>query len=730
MLVIRSILCAAIGLTVGYAAWTGAAEDQTSSADSVEFFESRIRPVLVKHCYRCHSSSAEKLEGGLRLDSREGLNRGGDSGPVLAVGRPEESLLIRALRYESLEMPPDQKLPPAIVADFAHWIEMGAPDPRDTDPRETGGAAPRSAESAPASNTDWEAARQVWSFRSPQIQDLPAGDTASWSRSRSDRFVFARLANAGLQPNHEAERAVLVRRLSFDLTGLPPTPDDIAQFERDTNPDAYERLVDRWLASPHYGERWTRLWLDVARYAEDQAHIVGDDKELFYPNAYRYRDWVTNALNADLPYDRFVKLQLAADQLEPESDANHVALGFLGLGPKYYRREAPEVMADEWEDRVDTVGRGLLGLTIACARCHHHKYDPIPTEDYYALAGVFASTEMFNRPLDSQREKNEHGQAKKPEDSLHIVRDGTPTDLHVFIRGDIEHQGGLVPRHFLRVLSPSSAPALSRGSGRIDLAEAIVAPGNPLAARVIVNRIWGQQFGLAIVRTPSNFGKLGEPPTHPELLDDLTVRFMESGWSLKWLQRELVLSSAYRQSSRIDATQQAVDPANLLLSRMNRRRMGVEAWRDTLLSVAGQLDQQIGGPSLDPDDPSQRRRTVYSRISRLDLNRMLALFDFPDPNAHSSGRSATTTPLQKLFVLNSPWMTRLAEQFANRLYADYGPSDALRIEGAYQLIYGRSATQVELRLGLAYLSQAGPDETRWPAYAQSLLAATETFMLD
>ena len=300
-------------------------------------------------------------------------------------------------------------------------------------------------------------------------------------------------------------------------------------FLNDSRPKAFERQVDRLLDSPHYGERWARVWLDIARYAEDQAHIVGNNKALFFPNAYLFRDWVINALNSNVPYDRFILLQLAADLLEPESVDNTAALGFIGLGPKYYRRNDPEVMADEWEDRVDVVMRGLQGLTVACARCHDHKYDPVSTEDYYALAGVFAGTEMFNRPLNKEAETSKNGHASKPEQALHVVRDGQPTDLAVMIRGDVANRGDTVPRGFIQVAFPGGRRTFQNGSGRAELAECITDPANPLTARVIVNRIWQQFFGRGIVVTTSNFGKLGERPSHPELLDDLATGFVNNG---------------------------------------------------------------------------------------------------------------------------------------------------------------------------------------------------------
>ena len=463
----------------------GARTSNAAEAE-IEFFEKKIRPVLVERCYECHATGAESVKGGLLLDSREASRKGGESGPAVAPGNAEESLLLSALRYESVEMPPDGKLPAAVIADFEKWIKLGAPDPREAPPAKKA-----------AAEIDWAKAKQFWAFQPPKRHTLPALAEPGSMQRAADAFVLAKLTAAGLVPNPPADRRTLIRRVTFDLTGLPPTPQEIADFANDDSPQAYEHVVDRLLASPHYGERWARMWLDVSRYAEDQAHIVGNNTSLCYPNAYVYRNWVIEALNADMPYDEFVRQQLAADLIDPEDEARHVALGFIGLGPKYYRRSDPEVMAEEWEDRVDTVTRGLLGITVACARCHDHKYDPIETQDYYALAGVFASTEMFNRPLDAKREKNKDGQAKKAEDAVHIVRDKKPQDLHVHIRGDVKKQGPLTKRRFLRVVSAAEPQPFTNGSGRLELASAIVSRDNPLTARVIVNRVWGLHFRSA-----------------------------------------------------------------------------------------------------------------------------------------------------------------------------------------------------------------------------------------
>ncbi len=573
---------------------------------------------------------------------------------------------------------------------------------------------------------------QFWAFEPPQPHPLPAVGQRNWPRRRIDHFVLMRLEDAGLTPAKPADRRTWIRRVSFDLIGLPPTPQQVRTFLADKAPDAHARLVERLLSSPHYGERWARMWLDVARYAEDQAHIVGGNRSLCYPNAYLYRDWIIAALNDDLPYDDFLCMQLAADLIAPEQQADHAALGFIGLGPKYYRRGDLAVMADEWEDRVDTVARGLLGLTVACARCHDHKFDPISSEDYYALAGVFASTQMFNRPLSEGSERGKNGEAKSPDDAMHIVREAKPQDLPVFVRGDVNAKGPIVQRRFLAALSPGEPVTFHSGSGRLELARTVTSRDNPLTARVIVNRVWALHFGRPLVATPSNFGHLGDRPSHPQLLDDLAVRFMRRGWSLKWLQREILLSATYRQSSQASDATRTADPDNLLLGRTARRRLSVEAWRDAVLAVCGRLESTLGGKSIEPEDPEQRRRTVYSEVSRLELNRMLVTFDFPDPNAHAAQRSETTTPLQKLFVLNSPFMIAQADALAQRLLT----ADALqkthdRIHHVYELLLSRPPTAAELVLGVEFVeADAEATEDRWRQYAQVLLASNEMLILD
>ncbi|QDT09479.1 PSD1 and planctomycete cytochrome C domain-containing protein [Planctomycetes bacterium K23_9] len=712
-------LCLAVSFCLAVFCLPASANEQQDQ--QIEFFERKIRPVLVQHCYECHSGDSDVIQGGLRLDHPDAMVRGGDNGAAVMPGEPEKSLLLAAIRYEEMEMPPDGKLSEAVAQDFEKWIALGAADPRAND------SLPQS---NPASDIDWDQARAFWSFQEPIKHQPPSAKATDWAAGKIDAFVLHRLESAGIAPNAAADRQTLIRRVTFDLTGLPPTPRDVERFLSDDSPTSYQRLIERLLSDPRRAERWSRMWLDVVRYAEDQAHIVGGNDSLTYPNAYRYRDWVISALAGDMPFDQFIKLQLAADLIVPDDQDAHLALGLLGLGPKYYRRNDPTVMADEWEDRIDTVSRGLIGLTVACARCHDHKFDPIPTSDYYALAGVFAGTEMFNRPIndtvEKQTGKKKKGEAKKPQDAVHIVREGKPTDIAIQIRGDATNKGPLVERTFLTVLSKQPIP-LSNGSGRGDLANAIADRKNPLTARVIVNRIWMQLMGAPLVATPSNFGKFGSRPTHPQLLDDLSVRFMENDWSLKWLQREIVLSSTYRQSSDIDPAKAAIDPENTLRWRMNRRRLSAEGYRDALLAVAGRMETSIGGVSIEPDTKDSRRRTLYSKISRLGLNPLLARFDFPDPNAHSAKRHETTTPLQKLFLLNSPFLIAQSTALSDRIPIT-SQSHQSAIQTAYQTLYARQPTRQEITLGENYLLDGS--QQAWPQYLQALLISNEMFMID
>jgi mono/diheme cytochrome c family protein/cytochrome c553 len=735
---------------------------------AIEFFEAKIRPVLVEQCYNCHAGDATKLKGGLRLDSKAAWQKGGDSGPAIVPGKPNEGTLLKALRYtDGLQMPPKGKLPDAVIADFEKWIRDGAADPR-TDPASPG--------QQPAA-LDLEKGKQFWSFVPPRTPLVPVIRTPKLTlRNEVDRFIHAKWDEKGLIPAPLADKRTLIRRVYLDLIGLPPTPAEVDAFLADDSPDAYAKLVEQLLASPHHGEKWARHWLDVARYAEDQAHTFAVIPKT---QAWRYRDWVIAALNADMPYDRFVKLQLAGDML-PDAPADaftkYAGLGFLGLGAEYYRDGGCGLRADadELDDKIDTITRGLLGLTVACARCHDHKYDPIPTRDYYALAGVYFGTKLTNYPLGTREEQQAYTAAQSKLKSLEEFQKKAQTDakakpgdpaltacvdslkaavelakkqmpppppvahiisgngpgMPIYIRGNPLAKGEAVPKGFLQVLPVATKSGSS--FTRLDLANAIASPENPLTARVIVNRVWAWHFGRGLVNTPSNFGSLGDRPSHPELLDWLSVNFVKNGWSLKWLHRQIVLSAVYQLESRPDPANDKVDAANVYLWRANRRRLDVEQWRDSLLAVSGTLDRSIGGPTFHLSDPTARRRTVYAKISRHELDGLLRLFDFPDANVTADKRVVTTVPQQQLFALNSEFMATQAKAFAAQV-EKLGSTDAERVTAAYRLAFGREPETQELELAERFLKQpakATDKLTRWQQYAQVLLASNELMYVD
>ena len=737
----------------------------------IEFFEKKIRPLLHEQCVSCHGADPKKVRGGLRLDTPAGIRKGGDLGPLFVAGKPGEGSLLKAVRHEGdLKMPPKKKLAPGQVADLEAWIKRGAPMPQ---------GAPLA-----VAGIDWKAARAFWSFQ-PVERPVPPGiGHPEAARNAIDRFLLARLEAEGIAPAPEADRRTLLRRATFDLIGLPPTPAEVEAFLADERPDAYERVVDRLLASPTHGEKWARHWLDVARYAEDQAHTFAVKPSTF---AWRYRDWVVGAFNADLPYDRFVKLQVAADLMPGTTKEEQAALGFFGLGAQYYKNtDKARAIADELDDRVDTLARGFLGLTVACARCHDHKFDPIPTQDYYSIAGVFHSSRLADIPMASPETMARFQAAKKrvegadkamkeffkahkvkpnqmkklpadqqarakelkaaldaakkavppPPPVTHGIAEAKAQDLKVYLRGNPRTPGAVAPRRMLRILAGDEPPPFKKGSGRLELAEALADARNPLTARVIANRLWLHTFGKGIVGTPSNFGALGEKPTHPELLDWLASELVRSGWSLKHLHRLMVTSTAYRRSSTPHEAGERKDPGNALLWRANRRRLEVEQWRDALLAVSGQLDGRIGGPTGNLAQAGYRRRTVYGKVSRHELDGLLRLFDFPDANITSAKRTETTVPQQQLFVLNSPFFVSQAEALAARV-GKGAATTGQRVALAHRLAFGREPTPDEAVLAEAYL--AGKDEageaarnrlSRWARYAQALLASNEFIHVD
>ncbi len=816
------------------------------------FFESRIRPLLAKHCYSCHGQTEM---AGLRMDSRERIVRGGKSGPALIPGKAEESLLLQAVehRHAKLKMPPGRKLGEKEIADLREWVTAGAVWPEERG--EADGKA-------------------LWSLRPVR---KPAGGSI-------DGLVQARLKAEGLEQGRMADRRTLLRRATLDLTGLPPTPEEMRAFLADESAGAFAKVVDRLLASPRYGERWARHWLDVARYSDGAQGARDDDP---YPNAFRYRDWVIEALNADLPYNEFVKAQIAGDLLP--GGKHLAALGFQTIG-------------ESDNDRVDVTTRAFLGFTVGCAQCHDHKFDPIPTKDYYSLLGVFKSSKVDEHPLVAAEVVKKYKDAKKavaakqeelnlflesqtklvadvlasrtadylmaahagkggeeldaetlgrwkkylasakkdhpffapwfgregrqaaetmqaavrevmaekkalddrnyvklgglegmkdtgkvvdtlvealpierfyfwrdmasrpykvedlnfgggvyyygPKDVerfleprtkaylatlraelkalqaavpeaypfYHVLRDvEKPANTKVAIRGNAENLGEEAPRRFLSALCEGEPEPFAKGSGRLELAEAIASPANPLTARVMANRVWAWHFGEGLVRTTSNFGQLGERPANPELLDYLAARLMEGNWSLKALHREILLSRTYQLSSEAVGEGAKKDPDNRLLWRANvTERLDAEALRDSILAVAGTLDLTMGGAAK-PFADGFTRRAIYGTVSRSKPDRTMALFDFPDPNAHSEQRIVTVGPMQRLFFMNSPFVAAQAKALGARMAA-------MGIGPAYELLYGRPATAEEIRLGEEFV---GGDAGRWAQYAQVLLAAAE-----
>ncbi len=900
---------------------------QSVNAGSPEFFENKIRPILANNCYGCHTNSAL---GGLRLDSLEAMTVGGKRGTSLVPGDAENSLLIKAVKQmdPSLKMPSGGKLKDTDIADLEAWVKAGAVWPKSS-------AAPVSASSGGKYTISPER-RNFWSLLPLSTPAVPAVKDSKWGKTVLDRFVLARLEKEGLKPVGVANKHDLMRRATLDLTGLPPTPEEYAAYEKDVTPDAFAKVVDRLLASPHYGERWGRIWLDVARFGEDDYRSLNPFPRGYrpYPNAWAYRDWVVQAFNDDMPYDQFVKAQLAGDLMDTKTRYKTLpATGFLGLGPWYYDNGSNEVTrADERHDRVDAVTRGFLGLTVACARCHDHKYDPIPQTDYYALAGVFFNTiydeypqapmkvvseftrlqdqlddkqkvmqemnqnvsnelsrslafqtsayvmgawEVLNKAqkkempqvveqrrldfeildrwakylgkaTDKYRNKDAfvalmkrgggtQADAQKIADKLqedvvsvmlakneidgentviadkdldgtkpkkrtdkpsnfvsnkdfnpgallrfkslpddesnfwteifqrelkdsddptvmmamgmrqgnpgvllfrgwglesrvgpeaqgrlktvqtdveaarkkldpfypfvHGVRDAEkPVNIPLALRGNPETLGEEVPRHFLSVFSTGSPVLFTEGSGRKQLADLIMQ--QPIALRVMVNRIWKGHFGTGIVDTPSNFGFGGERPTNPELLEYLASDFQKGGMSVKKLQREIMLSSVYQLSTEEYKLAADKDSGNRLYWRANKKRMDAEQIRDSVLEISGNLDDSIGGPSQELT-PDFKRRTIYGKVSRYKLDSYLQLFDFPSPIISAEKRFTTTVPLQRLFLMNSDFMQIEAEALVKRVAAE--PNNRARVKKMYNIAFGRDPNDEEVRIALEYL---------------------------
>jgi mono/diheme cytochrome c family protein len=756
------LLAVAVLLAVGRLPAAPPAQD-TPLHETVEFFETKVRPVLAEKCFACHGP--KKQRGGLRLDGRTATLTGGDNGPAVVPGKPDESLLLKAVRQDGdLKMPPKGKLAAEQVAALAEWVRAGAVWPAAVATKEVVSVA--------------EMRARHWAFRPVRKSGVPAVKGASRVRTPVDAFVLARFEKKGLSLSPPAGRRTLVRRVTFDLTGLPSTPEDVEAFVNDQAADAYERVVERLLASPAYGERWGRHWLDVARYADTKGYVFTEERR--YPNSYTYRDYVIRAFNDDKPYDRFLVEQLAADRLPAGGDNSALAaLGFLTLGRRFLNN--PHDIID---DRIDVTMRGLLALTVACARCHDHKFDPIPARDYYSLYGVFASSQepaelpllgkpvpspelaAFNAELEKRTKAVEEFQAKHKDDLASgnvkykleltkltnrvaewkasgpgaparamVLNDlPAPVEPHVLKRGNPGNPSEAVPRQFLEVLSGPERKPFTEGSGRLELARAIASRDNPLTARVMVNRVWMHHFGDGLVRTPGDFGARGEPPTHPELLDWLAASFMDSGWSVKHLHRLIVLSATYRQASDDNPQGQAIDPENRLLWKMNRQRLDFEQLRDALLAVGGRLDRTAGGRPVDiTTPPFGTRRTVYGFIDRQNLPGLFRTFDLASPDVSTPRRFTTTVPPQALFLMNNPFVSQQARRFAQRPDVAWLLDDKQRIVRMYRLAYGRPPEPEEVEWGRAFLAAALGDGAKLTAreqYAQVLLLANEFAFVD
>ncbi len=822
------------------------AQEKKLDPAGVELFEKHIRPVLVEKCYSCHSKSAEMLEGGLELDSSMGLIRGGDSGPIVDLENVDSSLLLRMLRHEEdvEKMPPEEKLGDEVIRAFEKWVSMGLPDPRD--------------KSAPTTKQLQQEERlRHWAFLPPEITPPPAVKNTAWPRTAIDSFILAKIEAKGIQPVADANRATLVRRLYFDLIGLPPSPQQVKSFVEDPAPDAVAKLVDHLLASPRYGERWGRHWLDVVRYAESS----GREFNFTYPHAWPYRDYVVDAFNADKSYDRFVCEQIAGDLLpdEPYGSAEDredrlVATSILSFGTKRHNSGGMAYRMEIVDDQIDVTCRAILGITVACAKCHDHKFDPIPTKDYYALAGIFLSTEPLygtiqqkysNNPTElipigpngekmhaaaeeyekiidgvkkpweakktelTKAEEAKKAAEKKKTDAEKAVAEAkegdtapaealkkavaelsaadsqiakfkaemapleaavkeleknrpprppyamsardraNPADTKVAVRGDINQPGDVAPRGFLVAFPTPDVPAIDpKQSGRLQLAKWMTSRHNPLPARVIVNRIWHHLFGRGIVESVDNFGLMGTPPSHQELLDTLAVEFMQDGWSIKRTIRKIVLSRTYQLSCATNEKNQNVDPENRLLWCATPRRLPVEIIRDAILAVSGQLDvkppigspitalgdQMVRGVDVKKLQPPSNHRSVYLPVVRDYAPDMFDRFDFPSSSLVSGKRAVTNVPSQALFLRNSKFVTEQANHAARRLLADKAATDdAARVDLAMRWAFSRAPTEEErqdafklLKLILKAKKEIkNRDANAWAALFQSLFATAE-----
>lgn len=723
------------------------------TTEEVAFFEKRIRPLLVKHCYDCHSVGADTAEGELYLDSQPGMLKGGYGGSVLVPGDPDASLLLKAVRYsdDKLQMPPEGKLSDEELADLEAWVRMGAPDPRNTDAAEI------------KRKLVLKEAADFWSLRPVSDPAAPSVQNSDWPQNDIDRFILAKLEEKDLTPVATADRRTLIRRATVDLVGLPPTPSEVDAFKDDPSPtpEAFSKVVDRLLESRHYGERWGRHWMDLVRYAD----TAGDNSDYPIPQAYLYRNYIIDSFNDDKPYNEFVREQIAGDLLpganENERNERTIASGYIAQSRRFGSLAEKYPQHLTIEDTLDNLGRTFLGLTVSCSRCHHHKFDPISQEDYYGLYGIFDSTrypfpgiELDKKPKDfvplAKTESFDGGLA-------YAMSESDPHDAQIHRRGEPTDLGDSVPRKFLDILGGQRLPEdATDESGRRQLAGWIADPKNPLTARVMVNRIWQYHFGIGLVKTPSDFGTRGEPPTHPELLDWLASRFVDSGWSIKQMHRLIMQSRSYQLASVDDDDHLAVDPNNDWHWKFTRRRLDAESLRDAMLAISGNLDASMMRephpfPPVDKweftqhhpfkDDYPSNHRSVYLMTRRLTAKPYFMTFDGPDRNATTPLRNESVTASQALYLLNDEFMHEQASGFAERLL-EQRSNDSDRIEFAFQLTIGRPPISEERELALRLIDdvrqiaresesdERAADRVAWESFTRTLFRTNELLYID
>ncbi len=661
------------------------------------YFETHIRPLLVEHCYECHSQAADEAMGELRLDTANAMRRGGTTGPAVLVGDAAASLLIKAISYEDadLQMPPEGKLSDEQIDRLRSWIAGGAPDPRR---EEMESALP--VKIAPLDRDP----TTHWAFVVPQqlvhedfetLVETPGFAAESGDADPIDEIARRRAAADDLVPAPPVDRRTLHRRWSDDLHGLPASSEQIASLESDPRPDAETRRIDRMLADPRFAERFTRHWLDVARYADTVGYAFGG-KDRNIRDAFRYRDWLIDAISADMPYDQMILHQLAGDQTAKPGSHDADAMGFITVGRQFISHD------DTIDDRIDVITRGLLGLTVTCARCHDHKFDPIPTIDYYSLYNVLDNSVP---PKDIE----------KAASSLMLVDREKVRDTRVFIRGDRSRRGDVALRRYLTAFRQTDADIFSSGSGRLELAESIADPANPLTARVMVNRVWAHLLGRPLVDSPSDFGYRTEAPPLQSVLDELAVDFA-SDWSLKRLVRRILHTRIYHQSAHESEQAMVSDPDNKLWTHGLRNRLDFESMRDGLLVGCNYLDNRLGGPSVEITQAElMPRRTMYARIDRQNLPGLFRAFDFASPDMHSPGRYFTTVPQQPLFLLNHPQLSqssRLAVASVRHQQLSDGAADTELITSLFLQILGREPTSGELADAVTFVSRPPADNPR------------------